>query len=68
MAEIHLRVAELRKSKNMTQQDLADRIGVSFQSISKWENGGSMPDIQLLPELAELFSVSVDQLLGLCPL
>ncbi|MCH5333985.1 MAG: methyltransferase domain-containing protein [Agathobacter sp.] len=68
MAEIHLRVAELRKSKNMTQQDLADRMGVSFQSISKWENGGSMPDIQLLPELAELFSVSVDQLLGLCPL
>lgn len=68
MTEIHLRVAELRKNKNMTQQDLADRMGVSFQSISKWENGGSMPDIQLLPELAELFSVSVDQLLGLCPL
>lgn len=68
MAKIHLRIAELRKNINMTQQEIADRLNVSFQSVSKWEIGSSMPDIALLPELAELFHVTADQLLGLSPL
>lgn len=65
---IKLRIAELRHKKKITQQELADIVGVSFQTISKWENGGAMPDITYLPILAEYFEVSVDQLIGLVPL
>ncbi len=68
MATVKLKVAELRKSKGIGQQDLAEALGVSFQSVSKWETGVTMPDITLLPEIAEYFSVSVDELLGLKPL
>lgn len=68
MGKISLRIADLRKKSKVTQQELADRIGVSFQTISKWETGVSMPDITILPLLAEYFSVSTDQLLGLKPL
>lgn len=68
MNKISLRIADLRKKTKVTQQELADSIGVSFQSISKWETGVSMPDITVLPSLANYFSVSTDQLLGLKPL
>lgn len=68
MGKISLRIADLRKKRHMTQQELADNIGVSFQTISKWETGISMPDITVLPALANFFSVSTDQLLGLKPL
>ena len=67
MAEIRLRIAELRRKKHLTQQQLADVVGVSFQTISKWEKGAAMPDLTYLPMLAEYFDVSVDQLLGLKP-
>jgi 2-polyprenyl-3-methyl-5-hydroxy-6-metoxy-1,4-benzoquinol methylase/DNA-binding XRE family transcriptional regulator len=65
---IHLKIAVLRKKRNITQQELGDAIGVSYQTISKWENGVTMPDIGMLPELAEYFHVTVDELLGLKPL
>ena len=68
MKTINLRIADLRKRKNITQQELADVLGVSFQTISKWENANGMPDISLLPMISEYFAVSVDQLLGLAPL
>lgn len=68
MSGIHLRIADLRKRDNMTQQELADRLGVTYQAVSKWETGVTMPDISLLPELSQVFSVSVDELLGLKPL
>ena len=68
MKNINLRIAELRHKKKITQQELADMVGVSFQTISKWENGGAMPDITHLPNLAEYFDVSVDQLIGMVPL
>ncbi len=68
MSKISLRIADLRKKNKVTQQELADCIGVSFQTISKWETGLSMPDITILPLLAEYFSVSTDQILGLKPL
>lgn len=55
---------ELRLKANMTQERLADYIGVSFQSISKWERGDTYPDITILPEIASFFNVSVDSLLG----
>jgi 2-polyprenyl-3-methyl-5-hydroxy-6-metoxy-1,4-benzoquinol methylase/DNA-binding XRE family transcriptional regulator len=66
--QIHLKIALLRKNRKMTQQELGDAIGVSYQTISKWENGVTMPDIGMLPELAEHFHVTVDELLGLKPL
>ena len=64
MENIGKNIAELRKENNMTQLELADRMGISFQAVSNWERGNSMPDISKLPELADLFSVTVDQLLG----
>ena len=45
------RIAELRKSKGFTQEDLADRLNVSGQAVSKWENDQTCPDIGLLPQL-----------------
>ena len=68
MSSISLRIADLRKKSRVTQQELADSIGVSFQTISKWETGINLPDITVLPLLAEYFQVSTDQLLGLKPL
>lgn len=58
------RIAALRKEAGLTQEQLATRLGVSFQAVSKWENGLSCPDIMLLPVLAELFRVSIDSLFG----
>lgn len=58
------KIAELRKSHNMTQLELADKLGISFQAVSNCERGNSMPDISKLPEIAELFSVSIDEILG----
>lgn len=68
MNNVSLRIADLRKKANVTQQELAESIGVSFQTVSKWETGVNMPDITILPLLAEYFKVSTDQLLGLKPL
>ena len=68
MAQIHLRIADLRRQKKVTQQELADRVGVSYQTVSRWETGAGEPELSLLAILAEYFQVSVDQLLGLTPL
>lgn len=58
------RIAELRRKKNMTQEELAAELGVTPQAVSKWENDLSCPDITLLPQLARLFGVTIDELLG----
>lgn len=58
------KLKELRNSRNLTQENLADCLGVSFQTISKWERGDSYPDISMLPEIAMHFGVTVDELLG----
>ena len=55
-------ILNLRKSKNLTQENLASMIGVSTQTISKWENNTNMPDITLLPIIADLFDITIDQL------
>lgn len=62
--KINEQIAFLRKQKGLTQEQLANALGVTNQSVSKWESGQCCPDIQLLPTLAELFDVSVDELLG----
>jgi len=59
------RIMTLRKSRGMTQDQLAEKLGVSPQAVSKWENDISCPDINLLPKLAELFRVSIDSLFGM---
>ena len=58
------KLRNLRKGKDLTQEQLAERLGVSFQAISKWENGTSYPDITMLPSLANFFGVTTDELLG----
>lgn len=62
--QINKQIAFLRKQKGMTQEELAAALGVTNQSVSKWENNVCCPDIQLLPQIAELFGVSADRLLG----
>ena len=51
----------LRRKHHMTQEQLAGKLGLTFQAVSKWETGVSCPDIALLPQLAEIFGVTVDQ-------
>lgn len=57
-------IREARISKNMTQMNLADEMGVSYQAVSNWERGSSMPDIGKLEELCRILELSLDQLLG----
>lgn len=57
------RIAKLRKEKGMSQEKLAEKLGVSSQAVSKWENDASCPDISLLPQLSRVLEVTVDELL-----
>ncbi len=56
------KIKALRKAKGITQEQLANAIGISFQAVSKWENGIALPDITLVPMLANYFDVSMDEL------
>ncbi len=58
------RIAELRKEYNMTQEQLASKLNISNQAVSKWESAQSCPDVALLPQLADIFGVSLDTLFG----
>lgn len=58
------KIALLRKTKGFTQDELAERLGVSAQAVSKWENNIACPDIMLLAPIAELFHVTTDELLS----
>lgn len=64
MQQMGIRISNLRKAAQLTQTELADRLGISFQAVSNWERGLSMPDISKLAELASLLNVTVDALLG----
>lgn len=55
----------LRKREGITQEELAERLNVSRQSVTKWESGQSLPDIEKVKEIAYMFSVSVDALVGI---
>ena len=58
------RIRDLRKQNQMTQAQLADRVGVTDKAVSKWERDVSYPDVALFPKLADLFGVTVDDLLA----
>lgn len=58
------RIAALRKAKNMTQEALAQKLGVTNQAVSKWESDQCCPDIMQLPGLADIFEISMDELFG----
>ena len=58
------KICALRKSHNMTQQQLADKLTVSNKTVSKWENGGGLPSIALLPDLAATLGVAVDDIVS----
>ncbi len=58
------RIVHNRKKLNLTQDQLAEKLGVTAQAVSKWENDQSCPDITMLPKLAEIFGISIDELLG----
>lgn len=60
--EIGITLKRLRKARNITQEKLAEHLNISFQSVSKWENGITMPDIIMLPSIASYFGVSIDEL------
>lgn len=59
------KLRKLRRDRNLTQEEVAAHLGISFQAISKWERGEGYPDITLLPALANYFGVTVDSLLGM---
>lgn len=63
--ELGKRIKQLRFKTTLTQEQLADRLGVVPQTVSKWENDVAMPDITTLPVLAEIFGVSIDDLFDL---
>ena len=63
--ELGKKIRQLRFKAGMTQEQLAERMGIGAQSVSKWENAVSMPDIASLPLLAEIFGVSIDDLFDL---
>ena len=60
--ELGERLYQLRRERRMSQEALADALGVSRQSVSKWENGASTPDLDKLVRLGELFGLSLDEL------
>ena len=63
MKALGTKISELRKARGMTQDELADKMGVSPQAVSKWENYLSMPDLPVLIELSDFFHISLDDFL-----
>ena len=62
--EIGNKIMELRKKNNLSQEELAEKVGVSRQTISKWELGETSPDIKQAKLLSEIFNVSLDELVN----
>ena len=58
------RLSKLRKERELTQNYIAEKVGVTSQAVSKWENNLATPDIDILVKLSDIFSVSLDELLG----
>ena len=63
--ELYEKLYELRRASGMSQEELAEKLGVSRQAVSKWESGATQPELSKLIELSKLYNVSVDELLSL---
>ncbi|MBQ4091665.1 MAG: helix-turn-helix transcriptional regulator [Clostridia bacterium] len=63
-SKLAMRIADARREIGLTQRELAEKVGVSAQAVSKWERGVSCPDISILDELAEALELSLSGLLG----
>lgn len=61
--EFNVKLVQLRDKSNLTQEELAEKLGVSRAAIAKWESGGGIPNIQNIIAISELFDVSIDYLL-----
>lgn len=64
MNHIGKKIKDLRRRNDLTQEKLADHLGVSYQTVSKWETGITSPDLSLIVPLARLFKVTTDELFG----
>lgn len=64
ISKLNENIAFFRKKRGITQEELANALGVTNQAVSKWESGKCAPDIQLLPDIAEYFNISIDELFG----
>ena len=64
MLPISTVIRKLRRERNITQEEVAQALGVTYQSVSRWENGLAYPDIELIPKIAQLFHISTDMLFG----
>ena len=62
MIKLGKKIKSLRKQKNISQEVFASYLGISFQAVSKWENGNTMPDVTMIPAIASFFGVSTDEL------
>ena len=60
-------IAELRKEKGMTQKELAEKLNITDKAVSKWERNVACPDTALIPKLAEILGVSIDELMAAKP-
>ena len=59
-----MKIRELRRRDGRTQEAVADPLGVTSQAVSRWEAGGSYPDMQMIPAIANYFGITIDELFG----
>ena len=59
-----IKIRELRRRDGRTQEALAEVLGVTAQAVSRWESGGSYPDVEIIPAIANYFHISIDGLFG----
>ena len=57
-------IKSIRLENNLTQKEFADILGVTYQAVSKWENGKNIPDIGILKEISERFNINIDEILS----
>jgi tellurite methyltransferase len=63
--ELAKNICRYRKEKGFTQEELARRLGLTFQAVSKWETAQTLPDISLLPKLSQELEISIDKIFGI---
>lgn len=63
ISKVAEQISILRKNKGLTQNELGERVGVSFQAVSKWERGETLPDVAILPYLANVLETTIDNIL-----